>query len=181
MHPSSDNQRHFVLRPAAEHGYAGFGLAGRFTGQDAAIHEEVLLDLAAAIKWLKEERGFTQVVLVGHSGGGSLMAYYQSQATTAPPGRYKATPAGDPPDLNAYTMIPADGVAILNASEGEGLHVAAPPRSVAGPRRRSVVDRSGARHVQPGERLPRAAGREQIFRPSSSSDSATRRRRVTGA
>jgi pimeloyl-ACP methyl ester carboxylesterase len=123
MHPSSDNQRHFVLRPAAEHGYAGFGLAGRFTGKDAAIHEEVLLDLAAAIKWLKEERGFTQVVLVGHSGGGSLMAYYQSQATTAPPGRYKSTPAGDPPDLNGYTMIPGDGVAILNASEGEGLHV----------------------------------------------------------
>jgi pimeloyl-ACP methyl ester carboxylesterase len=123
MHPSSDNQRHFVLRPAAEHGYAGFGLAGRFTGKDAAIHEEVLLDLAAGIKWLKEERGFTQIVLVGHSGGGSLMAYYQSQATTAPPGRYKSTPAGDPPDLNAYTMIPADGIAILNASEGEGLHV----------------------------------------------------------
>src|SRR4051812_21945547 len=57
MHPSSDNQRHFVLRPAAERGYAGFGLAGRFTGKDAAVHEEVLLDLAAAIKWLKEERG----------------------------------------------------------------------------------------------------------------------------
>ena len=57
-------------------------LAGRYTGQDAAIHEDVLLDLAAAIKWLKEERGFTQIVLLGHSGGGSLMAYYQSQATT---------------------------------------------------------------------------------------------------
>lgn len=123
MHPSSDNQRHFVLRPAAAHGYAGFGLAGRFTGQDAAIHEPVLLDLAAAIKWLKEERGFTQIVLAGHSGGGSLMAYYQSQAATAPPGRNKGTPGGDPPDLNAHTMIPADGVAILNASEGEGLHV----------------------------------------------------------
>ena len=123
MHPSSDNQRHFVLLPAAEHGYAGFGLAGRYTGQDAAIHEDVLLDLAAAIKWLKEERGFTRIVLLGHSGGGSLMAYYQSQATTPPPGRHTSTPAGDPPDLNAYTMIPADGVAILNASEGEGLHV----------------------------------------------------------
>jgi dienelactone hydrolase len=123
MHPSSDNQRHFTLRPAAEHGYAGFGLAGRFTGQDGGIHEEVLLDLAAAITWLKKERGFTHVVLVGHSGGGSLMAYYQSQATTAPPGRYQATPAGDPPDLNACTMPPADGLAILNASEGEGLHV----------------------------------------------------------
>jgi pimeloyl-ACP methyl ester carboxylesterase len=122
MHPSSDNQRHFVLRPA-EHGYAGFGLAGRYTGQDAAVHEPVLLDLAAAIKWLKQERGFTNVVVVGHSGGGSLMAYYQSQATTAPPGRHSATPAGDPPDLNKYEMIPADGIAILNASEGEGLHV----------------------------------------------------------
>ena len=39
----------------------------------------------------------------------------------------------------------------------------APSRSVAGAGRRSVVDRSGARHVQPGERLSRAAGREQVF------------------
>lgn len=123
MHPSSDNQRHFTLVPAAEHGYAGFGLAGRFTGQDGGVHEEVLLDLAAAIKWLKQEKGFTTVVLVGHSGGGSLMAYYQSQATLPPADRHHATPAGDPPDLGAVEMIPADGVAILNASEGEGLHL----------------------------------------------------------
>ncbi len=123
MHPSSDNQRHFTLMPAARHGYAGFGLAGRFTGEDAGVHEQVLLDLAAAIKWLKQERGFTRVVLVGHSGGGSLMAYYQSQATRPPAERHHATPAGDPLDLGTVDMIPADGIAILNASEGEGLHL----------------------------------------------------------
>lgn len=122
MHPSSDNQRHFTLRPAAEHGFAGYGMAGRWTGQDG-IHEELLLDIARAIRWLKEERGFTHVVLVGHSGGGSLMAYYQSQAETKPPNRYSSTPAGDPPDLNTFTLPTADGIAILNASEGEGLHV----------------------------------------------------------
>ena len=163
MHPSSDNQRHFVLRPAAERGYAGFGIAGRFTGQDAAIHEPVLLDLAAAIKWLKEERGFTQIVLVGHSGGGSLMAYYQSQAATAPPGRNKGTPGGDPPDLNAHTMIPGRRRRDPQRVGRGGPARAAPPRSVAGAGRRSVVDRSCARHVQPGERLSGAAGREQVF------------------
>ncbi|HVZ20733.1 MAG TPA: alpha/beta hydrolase, partial [Vicinamibacterales bacterium] len=86
-------------------------------------HEEVLLDLAAAIKWLKEERGFTHIVLIGHSGGGSLMAYYQSQATLPPAQRHHATPGGDPPDLAQVEMIPADGIALLNAAEGEGLHL----------------------------------------------------------
>ena len=180
MHPSSDNQRHFTLRPAAEHGYAGFGLAGRFTGQDGGIHEEVLLDLAAAITWLKTERGFTHVVLVGHSGGGSLMAYYQSQATTAPPGRYKATPAGDPPDLNAYTMPPADGLAILNASEGEGLHV-----SITSTRRwcaRTIRCRSTPRSTCTTRRTAFASRRSRAPTPRSSSGvSAKLKRRATDA
>jgi len=122
MHPNGDNQRHFPLRPAAERGFAGYGIVSRWQGKHG-IHEELLLDMAAAIRWLKKERGFEHVVLVGHSGGGSLSAYYQSQAETAPPNRFKETPAGDPPNLNTIEMIPADAVAILNANEGEGLHL----------------------------------------------------------
>lgn len=122
MHPRNDTQRHFTLQPAAQRGFAGYGMAGRWTGEDG-IHEELLLDIARAVRYLKRDRGFTHVVLVGHSGGGSLMAFYQSQAETAPPGRYSSTPADDPPNLNPYEMLSADGIAILNASEGEGLHV----------------------------------------------------------
>jgi pimeloyl-ACP methyl ester carboxylesterase len=97
-------------------------MKSRWTGEHG-IHEELLLDIAAAVRYLKKERGFKRVVFTGQSGGGSLFAFYQSQAETAPPNRYKETPAGDPPDLNKHEMIPADGIVILNANEGEGLHL----------------------------------------------------------
>ena len=122
MHPNDDRQRHYMLRPAAERGFAGFGMKSRWAGEHG-IHEELLLDIAAAVRYLRKERGFEHVVFTGQSGGGSLFAFYQSQAETAPPKRYAETPAGDPPDLNAHEMIPGDGIVILNANEGEGLHL----------------------------------------------------------
>lgn len=122
MHPNDDRQRHYMLRPAAERGFAGYGMKSRWAGEHG-IHEELLLDIAAAVRYLKKERGFERVVFTGQSGGGSLFAFYQSQAETAPPNRYRETPAGEPPDLNAHEMLPADGIVILNANEGEGLHL----------------------------------------------------------
>lgn len=122
MHPNDDRQRHYMLRPAAAHGFAGYGMKSRWWGQHG-IHEELLLDIAAAVRYLKKERGFERVVFTGQSGGGSLFAFYQSQAEMAPANRYKATPAGDPPDLSKHEMIPGDGIVILNANEGQGLHL----------------------------------------------------------
>lgn len=122
MHPNDDRQRHYMLRPAAERGFAGYGVKSRWWGEHG-IHEELLVDIAAHIRYLKKELGFEKVVLTGQSGGGSLFAFYQSQAQTAPPNRLTRTPAGDPPDLNRIEMAPADGIVILNANEGEGLHL----------------------------------------------------------
>ena len=122
MHPNDDRQRHYMLRPAAERGFAGYGMKSRWAGEHG-IHEELLLDIAAAVRYLKKERGFERVVFTGQSGGGSLFAFYQSQAEMAPADRYKETPAGDPPDLSKHEMIPGDGIVLLNANEGEGLHL----------------------------------------------------------
>jgi alpha-beta hydrolase superfamily lysophospholipase len=120
MHPRGGNVTHFALRPLAERGFGALGVGSRSMNR-TGIHEELVLDVAAAMKFLKS-RGVEHLVLVGHSGGGSLMAFYQAQAETSPPGRVKATPAGDPPDLNKHDMPRADGLITLNAAEGEGLH-----------------------------------------------------------
>ena len=62
----------------------GFGFLGwntRFRGNEAwFITEHALLDIEAGVRWLKEEAGVETIVLLGNSGGGSLMAAYQSQA-----------------------------------------------------------------------------------------------------
>jgi alpha-beta hydrolase superfamily lysophospholipase len=122
MHPRGDSTSHFILEPLAKAGYGAFGMASRTAGI-SGIHEELLLDVAAGVKYLKS-RGVQEVILAGHSGGGSLMAYYQAQAETAPPNRVKETPGGDPPDLNKFDLPKAAGLITLNAAEGEGLHIA---------------------------------------------------------
>jgi alpha-beta hydrolase superfamily lysophospholipase len=122
MHPRSDSSSHFILQPLASNGFGALGMASRSAGR-SGIHEELLLDVAAGIKYLKS-RGVEQVILAGHSGGGSLMAFYQAQAEAAPADRVHETPAGDPPDLAKFDLPKAAAVITLNAAEGEGLHIA---------------------------------------------------------
>jgi hypothetical protein len=109
MHPRGDMQRHYAMPRLLEAGIATFGQAGRFINNDVnLIHERIIVDVAAAVRSLKE-RGFRKIVLLGNSGGGALDSFYQSQAQTAPPGRLVDTAAGDPCDLNKIEMPPADG------------------------------------------------------------------------
>ena len=120
MHPRGGNVTHFALEPLARQGFATLGMGSRDLNR-TGIHEELVLDVAAGVRFVKS-RGAQKVILAGHSGGGSLMAFYQSQAEAAPPNRVKATPAGDPPDLSKFDLPKADGFVTLNAAEGEGLH-----------------------------------------------------------
>lgn len=120
MHPRGGNLSHFALQPLARRGYGALGMGSRSMNR-TGVHEELLLDVAAGVKFLRD-RGAERVILAGHSGGGSLLAFYQAQAETAPPNRIKETPAGDPPDLNKYDLPKADGFVTLNAAEGEGIH-----------------------------------------------------------
>jgi pimeloyl-ACP methyl ester carboxylesterase len=120
MHPRGGNVTHFALEPLARQGFATLGMGSRDLNR-TGIHEELVLDVAAGVRFVKS-RGAQHVILAGHSGGGSLMAFYQSQAEATPPTRVKATPAGDPPDLNKFDLPKADGFVTLNAAEGEGLH-----------------------------------------------------------
>jgi hypothetical protein len=120
MHPRGGNVTHFALKPLAERGFAALGMGSRSMNR-TGVHELLVLDVAAGVKFMRG-RGVKTVILAGHSGGGSLMAFYQSQAEAAPGTRVKSTPAGDPPDLNKYDMPKADGLVTLNAAEGEGEH-----------------------------------------------------------
>jgi len=120
MHPQADMSRHYATPYLTAAGYAVFGQNSRWLNNDAlCIHERLLLDVAAGLRVLRR-RGFEHIVLCGNSGGGSLYCFYQSQAATAPPQRLRATPAGEPLDLNAYDLPPADGVVLLAAHLGEG-------------------------------------------------------------
>jgi pimeloyl-ACP methyl ester carboxylesterase len=122
MHPRADMSRHYAMPALLEAGYATFGHQNRWLNNDiACIHEMLLVDIAAGVRFLKEVKGFEHVILFGNSGGGSLYAFYQAQAATPPPGRLTDTPAGDPYDLNRFQMPPADGMAHFAVHLGEGV------------------------------------------------------------
>ncbi len=124
MHPRVEMSRHYLIPDLLKAGFAVFGQEGRWTNNDApTIHEILLADIAAGVLFLKETRGYDQVVCVGNSGGGSLFAFYQAQAATDAPGRLTDTPAGDPFDLNTLTMPPLDGAIILAAHGGQGKYL----------------------------------------------------------
>ncbi|MFF3518651.1 hypothetical protein [Streptomyces sp. NPDC002573] len=120
-HPRGDMSRHYAAPAVLEAGYAFYVPQPRSLNNDVDCeHERLLLDLAAGLSHLKNERGYEKIVLLGNSGDGSLLAFYQQQASTTPPGRLTDTAAGEPLDLNAVEMPSADGLVLIAAHPGQG-------------------------------------------------------------
>lgn len=85
----------------------------RYRGNDAAlIMEKCVLDLGACIADLKTRFGYEKVVLGGWSGGGSLSLFYQDQAEHP---TITHTPSGEPLDMAAAKLQPADAILLLAA------------------------------------------------------------------
>src|ERR1700739_314495 len=121
-HPRADFSSHYSIPFWVDAGFAAFGFNTRYLNNDAMmLHENLLLDLAAAIRFLREQEGFERIVMLGNSGGGSLFAYYDAQARPPKGERFAAPPSGGPPDLNRSELPAADGLILLAAHPGQGM------------------------------------------------------------
>ncbi|HEY6420510.1 MAG TPA: hypothetical protein VIX59_16065 [Candidatus Binataceae bacterium] len=121
-HPRAEFGHHYSIPYWVAAGFAAFGFNTRYLNNDAMmIHENLMLDLAAAIRFLREEEGFRNIVMLGNSGGGSLFSYYDAQARTPKGERVAAPPGGGPPDLNQFELPTADGFIMLAAHPGQGM------------------------------------------------------------
>lgn len=108
MHPATTLQLLPMPRAMAARGVHVLCAASRYMKNDTPlIFEKVILDLGAYIRHAKEVWGYEKIVLGGWSGGGSLTLFYQSQAENP---TVTATPAGDPIDIKAAKLIPADAL-----------------------------------------------------------------------
>ena len=90
-HYNVDFSEHYLGEYMAARGFGFLGWNTRFRGNEGYfLLEHALLDIGVGVRWLKEQAGVEQVVILGNSGGGSLMGAYQSQALgvtmTATPG-----------------------------------------------------------------------------------------------
>ncbi len=83
-HYNVDFMEHYIAPYFAALGFGFLGWNTRYRGaEDQFILEHALVDIGVGLKWLREEAGVETIVLLGNSGGGSLMAAYQAEAQSA--------------------------------------------------------------------------------------------------
>lgn len=113
-HPASNFLSHFLLDAFASAGIPIMGMNTRYSSNEPALlMERAAEDLGTGVRWLKERHGFARVVLLGFSGGGPLVSFYQGQAERP---TITQTPTGEPVALQ--DSIPADGVMLVGAHAG---------------------------------------------------------------
>ncbi|KAF4345541.1 alpha beta hydrolase [Fusarium beomiforme] len=80
-HYNADFSEHYLAGHLAANGYGFLGWNTRFRGlEDLFILEPALEDIGVGVRWLKEVAGIEKVILIGNSGGGSLMAAYHAKS-----------------------------------------------------------------------------------------------------
>src|SRR5213078_1523314 len=81
-HYNVDFAEHYLAPYVASRGYGFLGWNTRYRGnEDLFTLEHALIDIGAGVRWLRDQ-GVERVVILGNSGGGSLMGAYQAEATT---------------------------------------------------------------------------------------------------
>jgi pimeloyl-ACP methyl ester carboxylesterase len=110
-HPTANFLGHYSLPGLATRGVGAVGLTTRYVGNDTAlILENCLLDMGSMVSHLRA-RGYEKIVLVGNSGGASIVPYYQAQAESPS----VTSPPGGGPDLTKTPLPPVDGIVMFNA------------------------------------------------------------------
>ena len=120
MHPRQDLRQHPIIPDILAAGDAVWAQTSRDVGNDLRlVHENTLLDVAAGVELLRQ-LNYSRVVLVGHSGGSGLYAYYTEQAQTPPAMRIARTPGGAPTKLGEAPMPAPDALVLIAPHPGQG-------------------------------------------------------------
>ena len=113
MHPVGGTGWLPIMNEFVRQGVHVLACDGRYRGVDSALlMEKAAIDLGGAVRFAKDRLGYKKVVLLGWSGGGSLSAFYQSQAENP---TVKCSPCGGGPDLRKADLMPADGLVLMAA------------------------------------------------------------------
>ena len=116
MHSDADYLNFPAGRALASHGYRTLCAN---PGRATESLDKKLLDVKACIEFLKSLPGVEHVVILGHSGGATLMSCYQAVAengTSIFQDEKKIVPISDVGELP-----PADGVFLLDSNWGNGV------------------------------------------------------------
>lgn len=81
MHEDADFTHHPACSDLASRGFEVVCANGRYVNaKGSIIFDDLPLDLKPAVQYLRQRPDIKKVFLLGHSGGGALMSYYQNVA-----------------------------------------------------------------------------------------------------
>ena len=114
-HYNVDFSEHYLASYLAERGYGFLGWNTRFRGNERTfLLDHAVAEIGVGVRWMREAAGVDTVVIVGNSGGGSLMGAYHSHAVEP-----NIEPvAGLPPSPGLDDLIPADLFVFVSAHPG---------------------------------------------------------------
>jgi pimeloyl-ACP methyl ester carboxylesterase len=114
-HYNVDFSEHYIAPYLATRGFGFLGWNTRYRGfEDQFLLEHAILDISVGMKWLREVAGVETIIILGNSGGGSLMGAYQGEAI-APTMAHLLTGAAQ----EQFQALPkADLYVSLNAHQG---------------------------------------------------------------
>jgi alpha-beta hydrolase superfamily lysophospholipase len=111
MHPVGSPGYLPIFSQLARFGHHILACGTRYWNGDASLQmENVLIDLAACVRHARDELGYGKVVLLGWSGGGSIMAGYQAEAEQR---RITQTAAGEPTPLAQIPLLAGDALMLV--------------------------------------------------------------------
>jgi hypothetical protein len=123
MHRNSNFLSHIGTKELSSRGYVVLAMNPRCDNNEAACApwENNALDVKQGVSFLKEQPGIASVVLLGHSGGGPTMSFYQAVAEKGvvfcqrPEKLIKC-------DGELADLPPADGIILMDAHPGNGVN-----------------------------------------------------------
>ena len=122
MHRTSNFLSHIGAKELSRRGFLVLAMNPRSDNNEAAVKwEDNALDVRSGIEFLRRQPGITKVLLLGHSGGGPTMTFYQAVAEKGPSycqGANKLTECGE-----ALAKLPkADGMVLVDAHPGNSVN-----------------------------------------------------------
>jgi hypothetical protein len=122
MHEDGNRLADIACTELVQRGFYVLCMNGRSDNNEALdFWNDLPLDVAAGVKYLKETVKATRILLYGGSGGGPLMTFYQNVALNGPSvcqGSNKLIPCGN--ELSG--LPPADGIILRDAHPGTAVN-----------------------------------------------------------
>ena len=118
MHRTGNRMASLPTTELAQRGFMVLAMNPRFDNNEAAvIWENIALDVKSGMEFLRRQPGIETVLLLGGSGGGPTMTFYQAVAENGPAycqGAQKLVECGD----ELAGLPPADGIILRDAHPG---------------------------------------------------------------